>query len=341
MIPPGYDTYRKDRSDGYGGVLILVKSGYSSSQIDIKSGSGNSQVGAQSGSGGSQANAWSGHCGSKINAKSGCSSGQIDADHQSEIVAVHVTGANNTSLVIGSFHRQPKRDPNHSRLLCDDIASIVRDNQKATIWIAGDANLPDIDWNTDTITGNRYPKEINENFLQMKNNTGLEQVITFPTRDDNILETFFTNKPGLINRCTPIPGISDHDTIAFIEASVKAKYKRLTKRKIYLWKKANTEELHTGMQNFANQFTARYTTDTDINTLWNIFAEESPQLMNAHIPTKWTSERYSQVWINGDIKRLSRRKKRTYNRAKKTGKKKDWDRFHQLKRQTQTTCKQT
>ena len=26
--------------------------------------------------------------------------------------------------------------------------------------------------------------------------------------------------------------------------------------------------------------------------------------------------------------------------AKKTGKKKDWDRFHLLKRQTQTTCKQ-
>ncbi|KAK3098073.1 hypothetical protein FSP39_015909 [Pinctada imbricata] len=295
-MPPGYDTYRKDRSDGYGGVLVAVKSNFSSSQIDM--------------------------------------------NLQSEMVAVHITGEKNTSLVVGSFYRQPNRDPNHARQLCDDITKIVRDNQKSTIWIAGDANLPDILWNTDTINGNRYPTEINESFLQMKNDTGLEQVITFPTRDNNMLEIFLTNKPGLINRCTPIPGISDHDTIAYIEASVKAKYKRPTKRKIYLWKKANVEELHTEMQNFANEFTTRYNKNTDVNTLWNIFAEESTQQMNTHIPTKWTSERYSQVWINRDIKKLTRRKKHSYKHAKRTGKKKDWERFYQLKRQTQTTCKQ-
>jgi hypothetical protein len=30
----------------------------------------------------------------------------------------------------------------------------------------------------------------------------------------------------LINRVTPIPGISDHDTIPYIESSIKAKYQR-------------------------------------------------------------------------------------------------------------------
>ena len=94
-----------------------------------------------------------GHGGSQIIGKSGFCSGQIDEDHQSEIVAVHITGgggANNTSLVIGSFYRQPPhRDPNHSRQLC---ASVDRDNQNASFWMAGDANLPDIDWDTDTIT---------------------------------------------------------------------------------------------------------------------------------------------------------------------------------------------
>ena len=61
------------------------------------------------------------------------------------------------------------------------------------------------------------------------------QVITFPTLEDYILDTLFTNKPGLKKRCTPLAGISDDDTIAFIEVSVKAKYKQLTKRKIYMW----------------------------------------------------------------------------------------------------------
>ena len=84
------------------------------------------------------------------------------------------------------------------------------------------------------------------------------------------------------------------------------------------------------MQNFANQFTAKYTTDTDINTPWNIFVEESTRLIRALQSSldKWRHQEIIQ------------KKNRTYNTAKKTGKTKDWDRFHQLKRQTQTTCKQ-
>jgi hypothetical protein len=34
VMPPGYNTYRKDRSDGYGCILKAVKSTYSRSQID-------------------------------------------------------------------------------------------------------------------------------------------------------------------------------------------------------------------------------------------------------------------------------------------------------------------
>ena len=161
--------------------LCPFKSGSGNSQIGAKSDSSDSQVNARSGHGSGQNKAKSDHGPSQVNAKpdcdsgqnntrSDCGSGQINEDHQIEMVAGHVTGANNTLLVIGSFYRQPNRDPNHSRLLCDDIASIFRDIQKAPIWIAGDANLSNlhVDWNTDNITGNRYPKEINENVLQMK-----------------------------------------------------------------------------------------------------------------------------------------------------------------------------
>ena len=94
------------------------------------------------------------------------------------------------------------------------------------------------------------------------------------------------------------------------------------------------------MKDFADNFTATNSINTDINTLWKTFSEKCTSLMNEHIPTKWTSQRFSQVWINGDIKRLSRRKKRSYKRAKKTGKKKDWDRFRHIKKDTQTACRQ-
>ena len=38
----------------------------------------------------------------------------------------------------------------------------------------------------------------------MEDDTELEQVITFITRDDYIIERYFTNKQGLKDRCIPI-----------------------------------------------------------------------------------------------------------------------------------------
>jgi hypothetical protein len=40
-----------------------------------------------------------------------------------------------------------------------------------------------------------------------------------------------------------------------------------------------------------------------------------------------TSVRYSQAWINTEIKRLSRRKQYAYNKAKASKKTKDWDHY--------------
>jgi hypothetical protein len=51
------------------------------------------------------------------------------------------------------------------------------------------------------------------------NDLGLEQTVDFPTKGQNILDTFFTNQPSLINLCKPVPGIGDH-TIVFTKYDV-------------------------------------------------------------------------------------------------------------------------
>ena len=111
IIPPGYEVYRKDRTDGYGGVLVAIKSCYISSIIDLTI--------------------------------------------HSELVAVQIEGVDNSSILVASFYRQPNRDSDHTHTLCQDIKHITDKYKTSTIWISGDANLPDIDWDTDTITGNR------------------------------------------------------------------------------------------------------------------------------------------------------------------------------------------
>ena len=46
-----------------------------------------------------------------------------------------------------------------------------------------------------------------------------------------------------------------------------------------------------------------------------------------------------QPWINQDLKRLSRRKKKAYNRARTTRKKEDWAAYKKLKKDNQRECR--
>ena len=90
-------------------------------------------------------------------------------------------------------------------MLCHILAVLTR-----TRPFGGDFNLPDID---------NYPIPINKSILDMIQDLGAEQMVDFPTRKDNILDIFVTNRPSLVNKCSPIPGLGDHD-IVLIDANI-------------------------------------------------------------------------------------------------------------------------
>ena len=48
----------------------------------------------------------------------------------------------------------------------------------------------------------------------------LEQMVTSPTRGQNILDLFFTTYPTLVDDISVIPGLSDHD-IVLAQVNVK------------------------------------------------------------------------------------------------------------------------
>lgn len=52
-------------------------------------------------------------------------------------------------------------------------------------------------------------------FLDLIHDSNLEQipVVSFPTRKDHVLDLFMTNRPSLVNRCEPLPGIVDRDIV--------------------------------------------------------------------------------------------------------------------------------
>jgi hypothetical protein len=176
------------------------------------------------------------------------------------------------------------------------------------IWLGGDANLPDIDWSTDNIKRNQYSIPINQSFIDTLNDIGIEQIVHFPTRNENILDIFCTNRPTLVDRCYPIPGLSDHDTV-LIDTNLIPNRQKPIQRKICLWKKVNITAMREDLSSFSSSFTAEYSTATHINTLWSIFKNKCTAALEKFVPSKLTSTRYSQPWMNRPIKRLARQKK--------------------------------
>jgi len=82
---------------------------------------------------------------------------------------------------------------------------------KRTYFIAGDFNLPNIDWLTCVAPDDGVPNSIFQLFVD----NNLTQMITIPTRLNNILDKFLTNLPSIVSNyvlCDPL-GASDHDSV--------------------------------------------------------------------------------------------------------------------------------
>ena len=195
IMPPGFNPpLRKDRADGYGGVLLATKTGIIANEIKIET--------------------------------------------KCEILATKLDIIKEQPLIIVSVYRPTNNDLPYAERLCEDLCKIAAEYPSATLWISGDFNLPDIDWQTESIVGHNYSVAINNQFISTFNDLGLTQVVTFPTRQLNTLDLFLTNRPALVSKCVPLPGVSDHEMVLTI-SNIKARHHKPAPRKILLWKKTN------------------------------------------------------------------------------------------------------
>ena len=162
-------------------------------------------------------------------------------------------------------------------------------------------------------------------------------MVTFPTRKSNTLDIFATNRPGLVNKCIPIPGIGDHEAI-YVESTILATYTPPVRRKLILWHKADHRCLSELITSYSNNFLSRHTIDAPIEVLWNEFKQLCLDCINS-IPHKMSSSRFNQPWVTAYTKRLCRKKKRLYNKAHSSGLSTDWINYHRMKRQVQYECR--
>ncbi|XP_072028441.1 uncharacterized protein [Amphiura filiformis] len=223
---------------------------------------------------------------------------RIDLDSNCEVVWISISVQGMKQIIVGAFYRSHQFGNTTEYLdqLRDSLSKIKRSN-RSHIWLAGDFNLPGVDWDSQSVTPNSQYVGLSKHMLEIAADFGLEQMVTKPTRGKNILDLFFTNNPTLVERFSLIPGLSDHDGIPMIIVSSKPKVIKTKPRKVFLYQKADVSAIRNDLKQFSDTLTSSDPSSCSVSDLWADFEKAVKNSMDSHIPTRMVSKRNLTPWI--------------------------------------------
>ena len=130
------------------------------------------------------------------------------AETQCEIVWAKIEIKSCKPLLIGSYYRPHASD---AESLAQLDESLTRLPKNCYIWLAGDMNLPGIEWPSTSIKPNCTSPAQHNLFIDTLTDHGISQIVDQPMRGKNTLDLLAVNNLTLVNRTEILPGISDHD----------------------------------------------------------------------------------------------------------------------------------
>ena len=225
-------------------------------------------------------------------------------------------------MVISSFYGPPSNtDESYLTKVHKELQQLRSASKKSVFILGGDFNVPDISWKENSITSSKhYPRRFSQTFLNVASDLSLEQMVDFPTQDENTLNLIFTSHTSFQERCEPLPPISDksdHD-IGLFDTShqpVRARPKRQT---VLLWKKSDSEGIQNAFIIYSDKFFS--TTFNTVNSMWEDIKTTIDQIIKDHVPTKRIAARHTHPWINSKLRCTTRRKIEPWGNQKNTKK---------------------
>ena len=185
---------------------------------------------------------------------------KIEIETEGEFVTANVLGSKH-AIIFAAAYRPPWSDQTYKDSVSKTLSTLCHKFSNIPIWIGDDMNLPDTELETEQLTTNQYTHSICYSFFDTLVNTGLQQIVNFPTRNNNTLDVVLTNSPSFARQCVEMPGLSDHD-IVFVETSSRALRHWLARRNILLWKHANFDRIRLKISNWTRYFISSNTTFT-------------------------------------------------------------------------------
>ena len=158
----------------------------------------------------------------------------------------------------------------------------------------------------------------------------LDQMVTSPTLGQNILDLFLTTNPTLMDNVSITPGLSDHD-IVLIQVNVKSEVLKQVPRNIYLYKKADWDQLKQSMRDVYVELKQSNLATTTVQSMLDRFATRLEQSIDKFIAVRKAGTRDGFPWINQEIRRLMRKRDKLYTRWSRSGRPYAQSRFIEYK----------
>lgn len=220
---------------------------------------------------------------------------------------------NECSLVVGGFYRPPNDNSTFfeklNQFLCDNVVHINN------FLIAGDFNLPSIDWS------NEIPEPLStvaEQLTDLVFFHNLSQLVKEPTRISNsansILDLFLVSRNLLSKEpvVAVLDEISDHKLITLTLNLGHVPKKKNEVRVVPVFARANDVGILDAMdESFSNFLSFYQSSDCSIDELWLFFKNLVLKCIKDFVPMKSKSiKKFSKPWLTKEVVRLERKAKR-------------------------------
>lgn len=247
--------------------------------------------------------------------RSSLKSAALDIQCDIESVWCTITLDDNSSFAVGAFYRPPNSDYKTLQSLNEIISEV----SNRTFLLAGDFNLPDLEWH-DGICVRGTGCRANIEMKNIIDNYGLTQFVTCPTRNNNLLDLVFSNSPSLVNNVNVIPGISDHMAVV---AEIKKECKNTSNsaaRKVFLFSRGDYTRIVEKLEDYLPVFEC-LAEHYSMNDLWLSFKDKLLALVDKYIPAKQAGKlrKRKKPWMTSGILRLIRKRRRVFGKLKKSG----------------------
>ena len=240
-----------------------------------------------------------------------------DNSDNHELIVVKIA----PQLIICCYYRPHISEPSINSI--GEILSAIRQqHHDCLLIVAGDMNLPGIDWENNQTKPQTPYKNYHQQFLNIMSENGMTQTITESTHvHGNTLDLLCVSDPSAVLEAQVIaPGLSDHYIItASINAGATAQSPQLAQPKtkeIRLFRDADIErfeqlmgDVHTRLSNMS-----------DVESMWTLFETSFRQAIETTVPTKTVDIQPPDQppWFTKRTKKLIDKQRGTFRKYKAT-----------------------